>query len=185
MPSRIQNKTNSDSHGRHAASAASASEAVQEWISRYHAALYRFAAGYTRDVGIAEDIVQEVFIRAWQTYQKRQKPLAAAWFYQVTHRLCIDQHRRSTREREGRDRMTGPVERPDATWPETTLDIAAVRRVMNQLSRADQLCLWLFYYGDWPIRDIAEELDVTENAVKLRLVRARNRFRKLWEEGES
>ena len=182
MPSRIQNQTDPVSHG---GKDDSGSDRVQEWVARYHAALYRFAAGYTRDLELAEDIVQEVFIRAWQTYQRRREPLAAAWFYQATHRLCIDQHRRATREREGRDRMTGLVERPDATWPETTLDIAAVRRVMNQLSRVDQICLWLFYYGDWPVRSIADELGVTENAIKLRLLRARNRFRTLWEEGES
>ncbi len=183
MPLRSQNKTDPADEQR--GDADSVTETVQEWIARYHMALYRFAAGYTRDLGMAEDVVQEVFIRAWQTYQQQHRPLAAAWFYQVTHRLCVDQHRRATRERAGRDQMTAMVERPDATWPETTLDIAAVRRVMNQLPRVDQICLWLFYYGDWPIRDIAEELDVTENAVKLRLVRARNRFRKLWEEGES
>ncbi len=81
--------------------------------------------------------------------------------------------------------MTALVEHPGATWLETTLDRVAVRRVMNQLSRVDQICLWLFYYGDWTIRDIANELGQTENAIKLRLLRARRRFRKLWEEGES
>lgn len=181
MPPRMQNKMAPASQ-RHDIDA---TERVQEWVTRYHVALYRFAVGYTRDVALAEDLVQEVFIRAWQTYQQRRQPLAAAWFYQVTHRLCIDQHRRATREREGRHRLIAVAEQPDAAWGETTGDRVAVRQVLNQLSRADQLCLWLFYYGDWPIQTIANELGVTENAVKLRLVRARNRFRQLWEAEES
>ncbi len=163
----------------------STTEMIHEWVARYHVALYRFAAGYTRDFGIAEDVVQEVFIRAWQVYKQRQQPLTAAWFYQVTHRLCVDQHRRSSRERKEREHMTTTLERPGETWQESILDRVAVRRVMKQLSRVDQICLWLFYYGDWTVRDIAVELGQTENAVKLRLLRARNRFRKLWEGGES
>ncbi len=67
----------------------STTKRVQEWVARYHVALYRFAAGYTRDLDLAEDVVQEVFIRASQTYQQRRQPLAAAWFYQVTHHLSI------------------------------------------------------------------------------------------------
>ena len=50
---------------------------VQEWVARYHVALYRFAAGYTRNLALAEDVVQELFLRAWQPYQQRRQALAA------------------------------------------------------------------------------------------------------------
>lgn len=155
---------------------------IDEWVSRYGAPLYHFACGMTHDRFVAEDIVQEVFIRAWQTHQRRpQNPLSAAWFYHVTRNLCTDHFRRS--------RNTTPLDDAsfavDGVGHDAHVTGLGVRQVIRQLGRADQVCLWLFYYGDWPLQDIAAELGITVDAVKTRLTRARRRFGQRWKEQDA
>ena len=61
-----------------------------------------------------------------------------------------------------------------------------VRRAMAKLGDQDQLILSLFYYDDFSVRQIAEALSLSEGAVRTRLTRSRDRFKKsyLQEKGE-
>ena len=72
------------------------------------------------------------------------------------------------------------AEEPD--W-DTHVD---VRRAMAKLGGQDQLILSLFYYDDFSVRQIAEALSLSEGAVRTRLTRSRDRFKKsyLQEKGE-
>ena len=72
------------------------------------------------------------------------------------------------------------AEEPD--W-DTRVD---VRRAMAKLGDQDQLILSLFYYDDFSVRQIAEALFLSEGAVRTRLTRSRDRFKKsyLQEKGE-
>lgn len=57
---------------------------------------------------------------------------------------------------------------------------------MGRLGDQDQLILSLFYYDDLNIRQIAEALSISEGAVRTRLTRSRERFKKIYlqEKGE-
>ena len=61
-----------------------------------------------------------------------------------------------------------------------------VGRAMGRLGDQDQLILSLFYYDDLNIRQIAEALSISEGAVRTRLTRSRERFKKIYlqEKGE-
>ena len=61
-----------------------------------------------------------------------------------------------------------------------------VDRAMGRLGDQDQLILSLFYYDDLNIRQIAEALSISEGAVRTRLTRSRERFKKIYlqEKGE-
>lgn len=154
---------------------------VLEWVTRFGPGLYRFATGWVHDTGRAEDIVQEVFIRAWR--HPHPERITAAWLFHVTRRLCIDAFRQAQREERKLARLQH--ERPDrfATQFDTaSLQSMEVQQVLRTMTPKDRLSLWLFYYAEWSLKDIATELKTTPDAVKVRLYRARNRFRHLWEE---
>ena len=61
-----------------------------------------------------------------------------------------------------------------------------VGRAMGRLGDQDQLILSLFYYDDLNIRQIAVALSISEGAVRTRLTRSRERFKKIYlqEKGE-
>lgn len=60
---------------------------------------------------------------------------------------------------------------------DTALD---VRDALEKLSPEDRLVLQLFYYEDLPVKDIAEALVLSQDAVRMRLTRGRKRFRKVY-----
>ncbi len=147
--------------------------------------LYQFAWSLTHDRTVVEDIVQEVFVRAWHTQQRTpNQELMAGWFFQVAHNLCRDHFRRITRDHKlaerlqrqslGGGRRLGPV-----------VDAVRIQRTLGRLTRTGQVSLWLFYFGDWPLQNIAQALDITAGAVKSRLFRARKHFEQVWEEDKS
>ena len=68
--------------------------AVSDLFDRHHLALFRYAYRYTRRPDLAEDIVQEVFLRVVRgrdSYNERQRE--TAWLFTIAHRLLVDRSR--------------------------------------------------------------------------------------------
>lgn len=69
--------------------------------------LFRFAVRLTSDPTSAEDLVQETYLRALQSFGTLRDPARVRpWLFQILNRLVIDRHR--TRDRElPAERWTG------------------------------------------------------------------------------
>jgi len=73
---------------------------VSALIDRYQAPLLRYATGLLRSPDLAQDMVQEAFIRFVRQYGDNGQPIAnvKAWLYRVTHNLALDHIRRNRRQ---------------------------------------------------------------------------------------
>ncbi len=104
-------------------------EAFGLLYERYVDQVFRYLYYRIGERATAEDLVSEVFLRAWQKvrdYRHRGLPFAA-WLYRIAHNLLVD-HRR----REGR-RPTLPL-KPD---PEVKLASDGPTSIRDALARAD------------------------------------------------
>jgi RNA polymerase sigma-70 factor, ECF subfamily len=151
-----------------------------------------FAAMYQRDRGpllaylnrmtlgdhaLAEDLVQEVFLRAWRHADSDPATLRP-WLFTVARNLVIDRLRA---------RRARPVEAagadPDKLSDETDLAdrVVAVRSVRESISTLapDQrrLLFALYYQGDTP-SELAAALNVPAGTVKSRSFAARTALRR-------
>ncbi|BCJ86794.1 sigma-70 family RNA polymerase sigma factor [Effusibacillus dendaii] len=64
---------------------------ISEWVSLHGAAVIRTAFYYVKDQMVAEDIAQEVFLRAYQKFDAyRGESAAATWLYRITVNACKD-----------------------------------------------------------------------------------------------
>lgn len=125
----------------------------------------------------AQDIAQETFLRLYQEHDRfPNKPLSPGWLFSVARNLIRDAQRRSSRTI-----MQDPVEPPYHAHDSVATRVA-VQMTLDQMDPVDQQCLWLFYYGDYSIKQIAEALDLPPGAVKTRLYRARQKFAERWGE---
>ena len=73
-------------------------DAMRSLYRLYGGELYGFALNALGDRGAAEEIVQEVFVRAWR-HAARYDPERAAvrtWLYQITRHAIIDMRRRAS-----------------------------------------------------------------------------------------
>ena len=158
---------------------------LEGWVDRYGEPLYRFALGLTHHPQVAEEIVQDVFIQAWRAHQRRPAQLlSAGWFYQVARNRCRDYHRELLRTQAIQERIEGEYRSSSTQDEERLVTTMVVHRALRRLSRTDQWCLWLFYFGGWSIPDIAAEMGSSHDAVKTRLARARRRFHQIWKEDD-
>jgi RNA polymerase sigma-70 factor (ECF subfamily) len=71
------------------------SDAFGALYGRYHADILRYLANYVRDYATAEDLTQQVFLKAWQAiprYELRNVPFKS-WLYRMAHNQMVDHFR--------------------------------------------------------------------------------------------
>lgn len=139
---------------------------------RLHAYSRQMLAGSAAD---AEDVVQEIFVRAYGGLRSHDRELALrAWLYRVAHNRCIDEVRRPQPiATEAIEELTvAPTPDPMARIEQRDALrrlIADVRRLPEQQRSA----LLMRELGGMPYADVAQALAVSVPAVKSLLVRAR------------
>lgn len=155
-------------------SAAGDRRAFGELYDRTAARMLGLATRLVVDRAIAEEVVQEAFLEAWQRAARfdPERGAAASWLLTITRTRAIDRIRS---EQAARDRMMriGMLEHE-----ETTEDVAdSVERAamsewtvnaLEQLTARQSEALRLFYDG-YTHREIAERLGVPQNTVKTRV----------------
>lgn len=149
-----------------------------EWYAAEHERLYRFAYLLTRDAGLAEDLVQDAFIRIARTRRRADEAGLPAYARRTIINLLRNNLRRRSIERRVLQQLNS--ERPPASHdPDSALD---VRRALLTLSIPDRASLALRYYEGRSDPEIAAVLGVTEAAAKKRVQRAQQRLRDVMKE---
>ena len=75
---------------------AGAADAFGELYQLYLDAIYRYVYYRTGNTSDAEDLVEQVFLKAWEAlpgYKRRGNPFSS-WLYRIAHNLVVDHHRR-------------------------------------------------------------------------------------------
>jgi RNA polymerase sigma-70 factor (ECF subfamily) len=131
--------------------------------------LLKYAYGMVGDPVIAQDIVQEAYIRAWRLWSRISwYDHPEAWLRLVVSRLATDWWRRvAVRRRfEAAYRPDEPIAPPSET---TVLLVQALRKLPARQRQA--FCL--HHLLDLTVGDIARDMGVSEGTVKSWLFRAR------------
>ncbi len=156
---------------------------LEELIDLYGDSILRLCLLYLGDRQLAEDAFQETFLKAWKKWESfRGESSAKTWLAHIAVNTCRDMLR-SGWFRTMRRSM--PVEAlfDLATGEDMQGDFAvrdAVLRLPGKYREVTVLC----YHQEMKIREIAQTLGISENAVSGRLRRARELLRKELQEGE-
>jgi RNA polymerase sigma-70 factor, ECF subfamily len=126
---------------------------------------------------LVDDAVAETFLAAWrQLPDVPEDDDALLWLYRVAYRVVGHQWRGSARRRRLEDRLrsvpTRPAPSADAAVTEAD-DCRLVLEAANHLAGTDAEVLRLMAWEQLSMADIAAVLDISANAVKQRLHRAR------------
>jgi RNA polymerase sigma factor (sigma-70 family) len=151
-------------------------DAFSALISKYSNAVYGVAYGKLGDFHIAQDIAQEVFVKTYRKLPNLKEPeKLASWLYAVTTRECMDWFR-SNKKKTTYELM----EQMEVSELESTEDKLLrkelqqdVWKALNTLSEANRIVTILFYIDNYKVREIADFLDLSIEAVESRLRRSR------------
>lgn len=92
--------------------------AFERVVHHYESRLLRYAASIVHNVDLAQDVVQETFIKLFRKWREDFEPSAAltSWLYRTTHNCAVDvirkHERRSRVEREHQEVSDDPVVLP-------------------------------------------------------------------------
>src|ERR1700749_661256 len=150
-------------------------------------ALRRYARTFVRDVGAADDLVQDTLERAISRWhQRRSVGDARTWLFTILHNLAVNHLRRGARR--GREVPLDDAGESDVAVPSTQED--ALRRddilgAVGQLPDDQRSVLLLVTLEDVSYAEAARILDIPIGTVMSRLARARAGLLKLLEEPAS
>jgi len=154
-------------------------------IEPHYGALYRAAYRLTRSVHDAEDLVQEVCLRAFARLDELQAfERPRAWLLCVLQRLFIDQTRRYERRFgqsiETSDSGAWMSEEPGpAEMAEQSSNRRHLARAWHYLDRTQQVLLALHDIEGYSLAELQQITGLKEGTLKSRLHRARVRLGKL------
>ena len=155
--------------------------ALPELYRRYERRLYGLGLRLLGDSGLAEELVQETFLRIWRTADRFDpaRGTAAAFIFAIARRLAIDLWRRPS-SRPFQPETEQEV-RPDETIDHLLLELG-VRDALDSLSDAHRQVLELSYQSDLTQSEIASRLGISLGTVKSRTYHALRAFRRAVEE---
>ncbi len=131
----------------------------------------------------AEDITQDVFIRAWKAIGKYKRTGAPfmAWLTTIAHNLIVDYYRASRKlvsleeeEASGQADRSSPEEVTEAT-----LDQAYIREAVLKLKGEKQKVVLMRFIDGLTYSEIARALNKSEGAVRVLQYRALNDLRSM------
>ncbi len=146
-------------------------ETINRLMARHGDSLVRLCYMMLSDRGLAEDAVQDTFVKAWKAYPRfRHECSEYTWLTRIAVNTC-----RSTRAR-AFFRREVQHERPEdisgtsveAAFPDDTV-IQAVMRMKPKYKEP----ILLYYYQGLPVKEIAQALGIAVSSVSVRLMRAR------------
>ena len=143
---------------------------------RYQPEILRYLTHRVRDPEAAEDLAQQVFLKAWQAvprYQQRGVPFKA-WLYRMAHNQMVDYHRarRPSTDLEGVDVPEDPIAE------QRVIRLELLRRLQEALDRLSQdhrevlVLRFLMEKSAAEIGEIMDRKDVTVRGLQFRALRA-------------
>ncbi len=159
--------------------------AFRTLVERYQRPVFSLVLRMVRDRGIAEDVTQEVFVKAWLAlarYDPRRR--FASWLFKIASNAAIDQLRRKklpTTSIETSDPDQSSIldriedersESPDTLVKRRELS-SALEAAVAALRPEYRLVVLLRFREELPYRDIAEATGMPLGTVKTNLRRAR------------
>ena len=133
---------------------------------RHHRELVRFAALVAPEPGMAEDLVQEAFVKLYSAWRRIDDPSRVGGYLRST----VLNLARGRARHLGVIRRNRPDPRPDAASAESRAmvndDRDRVVDALRQLSARQRACLVLRHYEDRSESEIAEILDISIGSVR-------------------
>jgi RNA polymerase sigma-70 factor (ECF subfamily) len=148
-------------------------EAFDLLVERYQRSIYRLCYRYVNDHEDANDLAQEVFLRAWRAIGRfRGESAFSTWLYRIAVNACLNFRARCRpAARELDEALVDP--RPGAEWQVAREDDASrVRAAVGRLPDRQRATLILKLFHDLTHEEVAGILGSSVGTVKANLFHA-------------
>ncbi|MCK5077700.1 MAG: RNA polymerase sigma factor [Calditrichia bacterium] len=165
-------------------------DAFRSFVERNRERIYYLARDLTGNHHDAEDLSQDVFIKAYQSISKfRKEAKVQTWLYRITVNAFIDKKRKKvlnivslTPDNEKSKKTPEPMEEGVNGSPERYVDSGiiqkSIQKALEQLAPKEKSVFVLKHYKHLTIKEISSTLKIAEGTVKSLLFRAVQKMQK-------
>lgn len=151
-------------------------EILDQLVNKYSKMVYRIGFEYFGNKYDAEDICQEVFLR----YIKKLPVFSdseheKAWFIRVTINVCHKLWRIPWNRRRADEEIQESFQASSSV--ESIVNKSVLQDAIKLLTPKDRVLIYLFYYEEFPVEQIANYMNMSKNAAYIRLNRARTKLK--------
>jgi len=156
-------------------------EEFSKYYNQYAQSIYRYCFYRVYSKETAEDITQDVFVRAWEYFERKKIENPRPFLYRVARNLVIDFHRKqgkAERKKMSFEEILRRNKLPEAFFYnpaeslENNLLFTQIFSVMRLLPKSYQDLLVMRYVEDLKPKEIAKICNTTEKNISARKKRA-------------
>ena len=148
--------------------------AFGELIHIYQDSFYRIARSRLYSDEDAADAIQETLLTGWEKRKSLKEP---KYFKTWMIRILINKCNEILRKRRSEESLSYIPEPRTQNMEENIM----FKSMLGELSEGNRMVMALYYGDDYTIREISQILEISEDAVKQRLVRGRKEALKAYE----
>lgn len=152
---------------------------------KYASKIYGKCISILKDTMLAEDATQDIFTKVilnLSTFTGNSK--FSTWIHSITYNFCIDILRKQ--KKQSTLFSSEPSINPDFEDVNDSeileMNVEYLKKVMDKIDESDKIILLMKYQDDLMIKEIADVLDATESAIKMRLKRAKHKLKMMYDE---
>ncbi|KGL64040.1 RNA polymerase ECF-type sigma factor [Polaribacter sp. Hel1_85] len=140
----------------------------------YCKAMFLVAFRYVKDRFVAEDVMQDAFIKAFKNIEKYKNEVAfGAWLKRIVINQSIDQLKKNKLELVSINEEVIAKQEEDDWKVESSISVDGIVEVINNLKDKYRLVLTLYLLEGFDHQEIAEVLQITENTSRTHLLRGK------------
>ncbi|ADQ17726.1 RNA polymerase sigma factor [Leadbetterella byssophila] len=155
-------------------------EYFEEIYERYANKVYRKCYSFVYNQEKAEDLTHDIFLKLIVkigTYKETSK--FSTWLYSITYNYCMDQIR--TRKKKTEVPLPDQIDISDEDDADfLDFQSAELEKSLKQMPSEERAILQMKYQEDFSIKEIAETMKISESAVKMRLLRSKEKLKKYY-----
>jgi RNA polymerase sigma-70 factor (ECF subfamily) len=162
--------------------------AFRELVEHHQDQVYGLCYKMINESHLAEDAAQEVFIKVYRNIRKYDgRAKLSTWIYRMAYNHCIDLLRKRKRNRTTDLEKANEIHAFQSQEMEVKRDHQQywLHWAVGQLKEKDRALIHLFYIEESSIKEVSTILNLSENNVKVKLHRIREKLAELLKEQQS
>jgi RNA polymerase sigma factor (sigma-70 family) len=155
----------------------------EELYDRYVDKVYRKCSSFVKNEAQAEDFTHDIFLRVvLKLGSFKEHAKFSTWLYSITYNYCMDQVRQVKRQAEVA--LDENFDLADDGYDAELAEIQAqgLKKALQKIDPDERAILLMKYQDDFSIKEISETFKITESAVKMRLMRTKEKLKKIYTE---
>lgn len=141
--------------------------------------IHKICIMYENDRDVRDDLFQEIVFQLWKSFSSfRGEAKITTWMYRIALNTAISGFRKQTRNVKTEDLNELHLNISDSREYDGEEDIQRLHWAIRQLSEIERAIIMLAL-DDVPYEEIAETIGITQNNVRVRMNRIREKLKKL------